>query len=130
MRLTRMITMILSLMTVALLSVGVASAAPANAPNAETIPLECDNGESYTVVVNGNGNFTPGHIIDGDGGVLIPVAFTFEVTDADGTVLFDSIAKKGQMKGLTGDLIVCTFSETFEEFTFTGTVKGFVTPRS
>ncbi len=135
MRSTRVITMIFSLMTMALLSVGVASAAPTNAPNAETFLLECDNGESYTVVVNGNGTFTPGHIIDGDGGVLIPVAFTFEAVDADGNVLFsESIAKNGKMKGLTGDLIVCTFGETFEEngqtITFTGTVTGFVTPRS
>ena len=134
MRLTRMITMILSLMTLALLSVGLASAAPSNAPNAETFPLECDNGESYTLVVNGNGTFTPGHIIEGNGNNLIPVAFTFEATDGDGNILFsDSISKQGKMKGLKGDLIVCTFGGTFEEngetFIFSGTVTGFVTPR-
>lgn len=133
MRSTRVITMILSLMTMALLSVGVAGAAPANSPNAETFQLDCDNGQSYTVVVNGNGNFTPGHIIGG--GVLIPVAFTFEATDAAGNLIFsDAIAKNGQMKGLTGDLIVCTFGDTFEEngqtFTFRGTVTAFVAPRS
>ena len=134
MRLTRMITMILSLMTMALLSVGIASAAPRNAPNAVTFPLECDNGESYTVVVNGNGTFTPGHIIEGNGNNLIPVAFTFEATDGDGNVLFSgSISKQGKMKGLTDDLIICTFSDTFEEngetFIFIATVTGFVTPR-
>ena len=38
------------------------------------------------------------------------------------------------MKGLKGDLIVCTFGDTFEEngqtITFRGTVTAFVAPRS
>jgi hypothetical protein len=33
-----------------------ASAAP---PEQETVPLVCDNGDTFTVVVNGNGAFTP-----------------------------------------------------------------------
>jgi len=135
MRLTRTITIIVSFTFIALLSVAVASAAPTKSPNAEIFELTCDNGQSYTVVVNGNGDFSPGHIIDGDGGNLIPVSLAFEATDADGNVIFsDSISKKGRMKGLTGDLIVCTFGDTFEEngevITFTGTVTGFVTPRN
>jgi len=134
MRLTRTITMLLSIMLVALFSVGVASAAPTKSPNAETFDLACDNGETYTLVVNGNGDYTPGHIISGDGRNLIPVAFTFEATDANGDVLFsESIAKKGQMQGLTGDLFTCTFSETFVEDgqtnTFVVTVTVFVVPR-
>lgn len=45
MRLTRIIRMMfLSLMTLALLSVGVASAAPANSPNVEHFEFTCDNG--------------------------------------------------------------------------------------
>jgi hypothetical protein len=135
MRLTRIIPMLVSLTFVTLLSVSVASAAPTNAPNAETIEITCDNGESYTVVVNGNGSFTPGHIVAGEGRVLIPVAFTVEATDGDGNVIFsESIAKKGQMKGLVDDLFTCTFGETFEEngetFTFTGTVTVFSAPRN
>lgn len=134
MRLTRMIALTLALTIVGLMSVGMASAAPTNAPNAEIGELACDNGESYTVVVNGNGTFTPGHIIEGDGNNLIPVAFTFEATDGDGNVLFsDSISKRGKMKGLAGDLIVCTFGGVFEEngetLIFSGTVTGFTTPR-
>lgn len=134
MRVTRIGTLLVSLICLAVLSVGVASAAPTNAPNAEIVPLECDNGASFSVVVNGNGTFTPGHIIDGDGNVLIPVAFTFEALDENGNVIFsDSIAKEGKQKGLADDLITCTFGGTFEEdgetFTFIGTVTGFIAPR-
>jgi len=129
-----MIALTLALTIVGLMSVGMASAAPTNAPNAETFELACDNGESYTVVVNGNGPFSPGHIISGAGGNLIPVTLIFEATDADGTVIFsESFAKPGKMKGLTGDLITCTFGGIFEEngetITFNGTVTGFTTPR-
>ena len=134
MRVARIAGMLISLVCLLVLSVGGVSAAPINAPNIEPIPLDCDNGASYTIVANGNGDFTPGHIIDGEGRVLIPVAFTFEVTDAGGNIIFvETVEKKGQMKGLTDDLIVCTFSDSFEEngetFTFTGTVTLFVTPR-
>jgi hypothetical protein len=135
MRVTRMLVIIFSLLLVALMSVSVASAAPTNAPNVEAFLIECDNGQSYTVVANGNGSFSPGHIVAGDGRVVIPVAFTFVAMDAAGNVIFnESFGKKGQRKGVAGDLITCTFGGTFEEngqtFTFFGTVTGFIAPRS
>jgi hypothetical protein len=134
MRSSRIVTTIVSMLTLALLSVGVASAAPTNSPNAEMVPLECDNGATYMLAVNGNGHWTPGHIIDGGSGMLIPVAFTITVLDDSGNVLFaDATAKSGQRKGHAGDLVTCTFSETFEEgdetLTFAGTVSALLAPR-
>ena len=135
MRVTRTIVVIFSLIAMAVFGVGVASAAPSNAPKSETFMLECENGESYPIVVNGNGDFTPGHITDGNGGVVVPVAFTIEVTDPTGEVIFnDDVAKPGKMNGLTGDLIACTFEDTFEDeggtFTLVGNATVFLTPRN
>jgi hypothetical protein len=135
MRSIHLIRLFASLAVVAGLSVSVAAAAPTNAPGAEPFPLECNNGVTYTVVVYGRGDFTPAHVIDGDGRVLKPVAFTFVVTDSAGNILStDSIAKPGQMQGLAEDLIVCTFTETFEDngetITATGSVTLFVAPRN
>jgi hypothetical protein len=130
MRSTRLIFLVASLLVLASLSVGVASAAPTNAKKGDIVELVCDTGETYTLAVNGNGLFTPGHILDNDGQVLIPVSFRFVGTDADGNVLFDdTISKRGQMNGVTGDLITCTFEETDEGITIHGTVILFVAPR-
>src|SRR6266498_3610028 len=80
-----------------------ALADPSNAENAQVIPASCDNGQSYEVVVNGNGEFTPGHVV-GSTSMFIPEAFdlTFE------------------------------FTQTFPEGSFHlfGTVTGFFTPAS
>ena len=135
MRVTRTIVIIVSLITMAVFGIGVASAAPSNAPKSETFFLECDNGESYPIVVNGNGDFTPGHITDGNGGVVVPISFTIEVTDPTGEVIFnDDVAKPGKMKGLAGDVIHCTFEDTFEDeggtFTIFGNAIAFFTPRN
>jgi hypothetical protein len=112
------------------------SAAPTNAKPAEIFDLPCSNGAVYTIATIGNGAFTPGHILDAEGRILIPVTFHFVVTNENGDVLFDdTAAKPGQMAGLTGDLVECTFTETEtdpetgETVTITGTVTLFVTPR-
>jgi hypothetical protein len=131
MRSTRLIPLILCLLVMASLSVSAASAAPTNAPKVEILPLECDNGATYTIVVNGNGLFTPGHILDNDGRILIPVSFTFVGIDEAGNVLFtDTVSKPGKMKGVSGDLITCTFEVADEGLMIDGTVTVFVTPRS
>jgi len=113
-----------------------ASAAPSNARNAELVDLICANGATYAIVANGDGNFSPGHILDAEGRNLIPVAFHFLVTNENGDVLFDeTITKPGQMTGLSGDLVTCTFTETEtdpesgETVTINGTVTLFVAPR-
>jgi hypothetical protein len=115
-------------------SAGIASAAPTKSPNAEIIPVTCDHGVTFNVVSNGNGTFTPGHILDGDGNVVIPVSFVFEGYDSGGTLIFsEHLAKQGQRKGQADRMITCTFGGTFEEggetFTFVGTVTGFIAPR-
>lgn len=114
--------------------VGTAAAAPTNAKNAETLDLECDNGETYEIVLNGNGEWTPGHLLDG--GVLIPVSFDFvgTFTDADGNEFpVDESSTKGNGKaGQNKELLTCTFGiffedpETGETFDAVGTVQGFV----
>jgi hypothetical protein len=130
MRSTRLILLIVSLLVMASLSVGAASAAPTNAKKGEVLEVTCDNGETYTVAVNGNGLFTPAHILDNDGRVLVPVSFRFVGTDADGNVLFDdTISKRGQMNGVVGDLVTCTFETDDDGVTIQGTVILFVAPR-
>jgi hypothetical protein len=115
---------------------GPAGAAPTNAKLAELVDLTCANGATYSIVANGNGLFSPGHILDAEGRNLIPVEFRFVGVNESGDVLFDeTIAKPGQMSGLSGDLVECTFTETEtdpesgETVTITGTVTVFVTPR-
>lgn len=115
------------------------AAAPATADpmKGEIIPLDCDNGKSYTVVVNGNGAFTPAHDTDSNA-MLIPVefgAFTGTVTDGQGNVV-EEIDEPALPKGKSAkgkkDLVTCEFefSGTEDGLTFqgSGTVTGFITP--
>lgn len=125
---------LLTLVMVAALGTGIASAAPAGSKNAETLAIECGE-KTLVVVTNGAGSYTPGHILDGNQ-MLIPVQFTFTVTDENGEVLIHEVeAKGGQRKGQQDDLFTCTFGETFQdpelgELTFTGEVLVFMTPRN
>ena len=123
-------------------------ASPASAAT-EVIPLTCDNGQTYNVAVNSNGDFTPARII-GSTGVLVPVSFgefTFTATAPDGTVLF-SETEPGSAKGAgnvaahnPAPTFTCTFSESFVNngeipdlpigtvLTFSGSATVFITPR-
>ena len=132
---TRLGALVVALGFIGLLATPV-GAAPTNAPNADLIDLSCANGATYTIVANSSGAFSPGHIVDGEGNVLIPVAFHFVGVDESGAVVFDdTLAKPGRMTGLSGDLLECTFTETDtnpdtgETVTINGTVTLFVTPR-
>jgi hypothetical protein len=115
----------------AALAGGSAAAAPVNAPNATTVPLDCGAAGTFEVVVNGNGAFSPGHIV-GDGGVLVPVAFgdeTFTLTDTEGNVLVEE-TEPAHAKGRAAPkrtLIECTYSFSFELDGNTATVSGSVT---
>ena len=119
----------------AVLAAGVAFADPVNSKNAEIIPITCDNGQSYRVVVTSG---IPAHIV-GSTGNFIPVQFTFTAIDPDtGEVLFEETGTvgKGKKRGLQEDLITCKAGpftefdpELGQEVTFTVTVKGFLTPR-
>ena len=62
-----------------------ASADPLNAKNSLAFPATC-GGQTVQVVVNGNGRFTPAHVV-GSTAVFVPQAFdiTFEFTPTGGT---------------------------------------------
>ena len=92
------------------LVVGAASADP----NSEVVPLECDNGQSYVVEVNGNGEFTPGRVVGGTA-VLVPIAFgefTGTVRDEKGNVV-ETFTEEGGTKGQSAkgvkNPVTCTF---------------------
>jgi hypothetical protein len=109
-----------------------ASADPLNAKNSLVIPANC-GGQAVQVVVNGNGEFTPAHVL-GSTAVFVPQAFdtTFEFTPTGGTTQTetDTSAKPN----VHGDLVTCSFdvTQTFPEGTFHlfGTATGFFTPAS
>ncbi len=119
----------------AVLAAGTASADPVNSKNAEIIPITCDNGQSYQVVVAAG---LPGHIV-GSTGNIVPVEFTFTAIDPEtGEELFSETESIGQGNrvGLQDDLITCTTApetfvdpETGEEMTFVISVEAFLTPR-
>jgi hypothetical protein len=111
----------------------VATADPTNAKNAAEIFATC-NGQDVIVVVNGNGEFTPAHVV-GNTSVFIPTAFntTFSFTPTGGTTMSetDTSAKAAPLK----NTITCTiplqtlFSGPEGTATIQGTVTGFFTPR-
>jgi hypothetical protein len=109
-----------------------ASADPTNAKNSLTIPATCPSG-SVQVVVNGNGEFTPGHVV-GSTAVFIPQAFniTFEFTPTGGTT--ESETDTASKANPHGNLVTCSidFTQSFDFGTFHlfGTVTGFFTPAS
>ncbi|HEX6329118.1 MAG TPA: hypothetical protein VFZ72_21305 [Jiangellaceae bacterium] len=122
--------------------VGTAAADPVNAPGAFLVPLACDDGASYEVVVNGNGEFGVGHDLASNA-MLIPTAFgPFHgvITDDGGNVLeefTDPPSTKGSSTKSRQTSISCTFvvDDTFTDpefgvlhFQGEGSVVGFSTP--
>lgn len=137
MRRTRTRTLVAIIVALTLTTIwgaSLVSAAPTNAKKAQTLTLVC-GGLSFEIVLNGNGTFTPGHII-GDTQKFIPVSISIVATDASGAVLFqDTTTKGGQRKGQQGSLLNCTFSDTFTdpdlgEVTISGEAVAFMTPRN
>jgi hypothetical protein len=82
-------------------------------------PLVCDNGQTYSVVTSGNGDFTPAHDVESTK-MLIPVEFGefhFTVRDSTGAVIDEETeppATKGQSSKSGRTTTTCTFS--FDEF--------------
>ena len=136
--------------TTAAFVVGGAAAAAAAPPVREVVPLDCGDGQVFSVEVNGNGAFTPGRIV-GSTGVLIPTGFEFDfaATSPSGVTLYEDtevLAKGGGSAGRQ-PTVSCSFSapgETLTEaveiepgivlpagttLTFSGTVTGFITGR-
>ena len=109
-----------------------AGADPTNAKNAQQLQAVCGT-QTLTVVVNGNGEFTPAHLI-GSTSVFIPTSFnitsTFTPTGGSTMTETDTSAKAAPLQ----NTINCTipfqsFSSPFGTFTIEGTVTGFLTPR-
>jgi hypothetical protein len=110
-----------------------AAADPINAKNSFTFPATCD-GQQVQFVVNGNGEFTPGHVV-GSTAVFIPQAFniTFEFTlPGQPTQTETDTSSKPNVHG---DLVTCSVdvTQTFPEggtVHLFGTATGFFTPAS
>jgi hypothetical protein len=129
----RRISMILAGLAIAGVMIPAATADPSHAKNAAQIVAQC-GGQTITVVVNGNGEFTPAHVV-GSTSVFVPTAFdtTFTFTPTGGTPMSetDTSAKAGPIKNTT----TCTiplqtlFSGPEGTATIQGTVTGFFTPR-
>jgi hypothetical protein len=136
--------------TAALVSTGAAPAQAAQ-PERETIELSCTNGDTFEVVVNGSGDYTPARLV-GSTRVLIPVSFgdfTFRAELPDGRV--ETGTEPGTPPKGGGNvarrnprpMVTCWFESSFtltepdEEFglpvgtvvTFGGAVTGFLTGR-
>lgn len=111
----------------------VAGADPSNAKSSALVTAVC-GGETITVSVNGNGEFTPAHDV-ASSAVFIPTAFnltfTFTPTGGDPESELDTSAKAAPIK----DTVTCTiplqtlFSAPEGTATIEGTVTGFWTPR-
>jgi hypothetical protein len=118
-----------------------AGADPTGAKNASVFDLVCDDGTTTEIVVNGNGNWTPGHDL-GSNAIFVPVSFgevTGTVTDTEGDVV-DTFTEPPATKGSGKHAdLQCMFSGTFSfpdpdlgllTVTVSGDVAGFRTPRN
>jgi hypothetical protein len=110
-----------------------AGADPVNAKGSLQIDAMCPGMAPFTVVVNGNGEFTPAHVL-GSTSVFIPTAFdttmTFTPTGGTTETNHDTSAKAAPIT----NTITCTipfqsFTAPFGTFTIEGSVTGFLTPR-
>jgi hypothetical protein len=110
------------------------SADPVNAKFSLAFAATCDNGQTVDVVVNGNGEFSPAHVV-GSTAVFVPQALdvTSEFTPSGGeTVIETDTASKPNPHG---DLVTCSFdtTQTFPDGSalhLFGTATGFLTPAS
>jgi hypothetical protein len=109
-----------------------AAADPSGAKNSLTFPADCD-GQTVQFVVNGGGDFTPGHVV-GSAAVFVLQSFdvTFEFTPTEGET--ESETSTRSKHNPHGDLVTCSFDVTqeFPEGTFHlfGSATGFFTPAS
>lgn len=117
----------------AAIAVQVASADPSNAKSSTLVTVIC-GGKQMQGVVNGNGEFTPAHVV-GSTSVFVPTAFdvTFSFTPTGGTTQNerDTSAKKHQKANAVTCAIPAalnTFTGPEGTFSISGTVTGFFTP--
>ena len=128
----------------ALALVAVPLAAPAAHADTKTtpFPLVCDNGTTYSALINGNGVWRSAHDT-ASRTVLVPTSFgpqSWTLTDADGNVLdsgTDPALVKGAAEKPRGTATTCSFeiTQTFTDpalgeltYAITGDVTAFTTP--
>jgi hypothetical protein len=110
-----------------------ASADPVNAKNSFSFPATCD-GQTVQFVVNGNGEFTPGHVVGSTAVFVVEaVDITFEFTLPGGPT--ESETDTASKNNVHGDLVTCGFdvTQTFPgggTVHLFGTASGFFTPAS
>jgi hypothetical protein len=112
-----------------------AGADPIHAKNAAQVHALCGTQTVY-VVVNGNGTFTPAHVLGSSTSMFIPTAvhLTFSFTPAGGGGPFVDTTNATKAAPLRGT-VTCTiplqtvFSGPQGSATIQGTVTGFYTPR-
>jgi hypothetical protein len=126
------VALTLGILMLAALAQG-AAADPINAKNSFSFPATC-GGQTVQLVVNGNGEFTPAHLV-GSTAVFIPEAFnvTFEFTLPGEPT--QSETDTSSKPNVHGDLVTCSFdvTQTFPEggtIHLFGTATGFFTPAS
>lgn len=129
----RRVTLIALFAIVAAVLAQGASADSLNAKSSGVFTANC-GATQLTVVVNGNGEFTPAHVI-GSTAVFIPTAFnlTFSFTPTGGSTQSetDTSAKAHQSSNaVTCELPAApnTFTSPEGTFTLSGSVTGFFTP--
>jgi hypothetical protein len=92
-----------------------ATADPVNSKNAVVLPMACDNGQSYQVVIEGNAAFVPAHVI-GSNLMFVPVAFGPITSTAvpSGIPLFTAPPRtKGESASSPNAQTTCTFDVIF-----------------
>ena len=128
----RLLVLVAGCVLTAALIAPTVGADPTHAKNSLQLQAVCGT-QTYSVVVNGNGEFTPAHLI-GSTSVFIPTSFdiTSTFTPIGGAKMTetDTSAKAAPLK----NTITCTipfqsFPSPFGTFTIAGTVTGFFTPR-
>jgi hypothetical protein len=126
------VALTLGILMVAVLAQG-AAADPIGAKNSFTFPATCDDGQTVQVVVNGNGEWTPAHVV-GSTAVFVPQAFdtTFEFTPPGGPTQTET--DTSSKHNVHGDLVTCSFDVTqtfpFGTIHLFGSATGFFTPAS
>jgi hypothetical protein len=133
---TRLFITVLAVVLAAAIIAPVAGADPVNAKNSTPIQAVCGT-QTVNVVVIGNGEFTPAHVVDNNStSVFIPTAFhtKFTFNPSDGsppTINFDDSAKTAPIS----NTVTCTippqqlFTGPQGTAMIEGTVTGFFTPR-
>ena len=122
---------IVALLAVVILGSGVGTAAAEPQKNQILVPVKCDNGQSYTFVINGMSKV--GQIIGSNDNIVV-TEFTVTYRDLKNKLLGEDTFDQGNAEGSQGVSLSCT-GRTTAELEGLGVVRavyefeGFITPR-